>query len=197
MARGRCGRCYRNWRKRELRNGTFVKIGNVPRPLLDRLLEKTTPGPGGCVIWTATLNNRGYGTIGEGGKGGKTVYAHRASYTLLVGPIPAGLVVDHTCHNRDEACSGGPDCLHRRCINPQHLEAITSEENVSRSSASAMNRTHCINGHPFDETNTYLRPDSGSRQCRQCSRDRGRTASLNQADEALRRARAARQAVKR
>ncbi|WP_318196890.1 HNH endonuclease signature motif containing protein [Streptomyces sp. MCL20-2] len=170
--RGLCDQCYRNWRKRAIRNGTFTKIGNAHRPLRDRLLEKTTPGHGGCIIWTANLNNRGYGTIGEGGKGGRRLYAHRVSYTLFIGAIPAGLVVDHTCHNEDESCSGGPECLHRRCINPRHLEAVTSEENIRRSAASAVNRTQCVNGHPFDEDNTYVRLDTGTRQCRQCSRDR-------------------------
>jgi hypothetical protein len=170
--RGRCGRCYRRWRLQLIKSGSFVKAPPAVRPLRERLLEKTTPGPGGCVIWTASLNNRGYGKISEGGKGGKDIYAHRAAYTLFVGPIPDGLVIDHTCHNRDAACSGGPDCLHRRCINPHHLEAITPEENIKRSAASSSNWTTCVNGHPFDESNTYIRPDKGSRQCKQCGRDR-------------------------
>jgi hypothetical protein len=34
-------------------------------------------------------------------------------------------------------------------------------------------KAECINGHPFDDVNTYIRPD-GERNCRQCSRDRSR-----------------------
>lgn len=190
--RERCGRCYRRMRKQGIKDGTFVKIGRTLRPLRDRLLEKTTPGLGGCVIWTGSLNNRGYGTISEGGRAGKSLYAHRASYALFVAPIPAGLVVDHTCHNRDATCSGGPGCVHRRCINPEHLEAITPEENIRRSAASAVNWTHCVNGHPFDDGNTYLRPDNGTRQCKQCGRDRAARATDSDPnpDEALRRVRA-------
>lgn len=183
-ARGRCRRCYRRHRYHLIKAGAFVKIAPARRPLRDRLLEKTTPGYGGCVIWTATHNDRGYGQINDSGK---MVYAHRVAYTLFTGPIPDGMVVDHTCHNGDASCPGGPECLHRRCINPHHLEAITSEENIRRSEASALNWTRCVNGHSFDEANTYIRPDTGSRQCKQCSRDRRK--AVSQADEALRRVR--------
>ncbi|HWU23242.1 MAG TPA: HNH endonuclease signature motif containing protein, partial [Nocardioides sp.] len=159
----------RRHRLQLIKSGDFVKIPPARRPLRDRLLEKTTPGFGGCIIWTATTNDRGYGMTSEGTT---KLYAHRAAYTLFVGEIPPGMVVDHTCHNRDADCPGGPDCLHRRCINPRHLEATTPKENILRSAASAQNRTHCLNGHAFDEANTYIRPDNGGRQCRQCRHDR-------------------------
>ena len=31
-------------------------------------------------------------------------------------------------------------------------------------------RTHCIEGHPFDEANTYINPTTGRRQCKTCRR---------------------------
>lgn len=31
--------------------------------------------------------------------------------------------------------------------------------------------THCPNGHEYTAANVYIRPDSGSRQCRTCSAD--------------------------
>ncbi|MEU2674187.1 HNH endonuclease [Streptomyces sp. NPDC007164] len=97
---------------------------------------------------------------------------HRASYELHFGSVPEGLVLDHTCHNRDESCPGGA-CVHHRCINPHHLEAVTQAENVHRShkspSALQARQTHCKNGHPFDEVNTYYSP-AGSRVCRECRR---------------------------
>ena len=41
---------------------------------------------------------------------GERWLAHRLSYTLLVGPIPLGLVIDHQCHNLDPECLGGDNC---------------------------------------------------------------------------------------
>lgn len=45
--------------------------------------------------------------------------AHRVSHEEFNGPIPDGWEVDHTCRNT-------------LCINPAHLEAVTSEENIAR-----------------------------------------------------------------
>jgi hypothetical protein len=48
-----------------------------------------------------------------------SVSPHRFAYELLVGPIPAGLVLDHLCRNR-------------LCVNPNHLEPVTNSENPRR-----------------------------------------------------------------
>ena len=36
-------------------------------------------------------------------------------------------------------------------------------------------RTHCRNGHPFDEINTYIQPKSRKRLCRTCESERKRS----------------------
>lgn len=33
-------------------------------------------------------------------------------------------------------------------------------------------KTHCPQGHPYDEANTYVRPGTVHRKCRTCARDR-------------------------
>jgi hypothetical protein len=122
-----------------------------------------------CWLWTGGIKPEGYGDIWWHGAMRR---AHRVSYELLVGPIPDGLELDHLCHSRDRTCNAGNNCTHRKCVNPAHLEAVTSQVNVSRSlSPPALNaaKTECVHGHPFDDGNTRIRRD-GTRACRQCDR---------------------------
>ena len=46
--------------------------------------------------------------------------AHKQAYVEAKGAIPTGLTLDHLCRNR-------------LCINPEHLEPITLQENIRRS----------------------------------------------------------------
>lgn len=144
-------------------------------PAILRLLEQTTPGPNGCVIWTSGTHKSGYGIARVETR---NQFVHRALYGLINGPVARGIHIDHACHNQDTSCAGGVSCLHRRCINPHHLEAVTAAENARRSPHTQVGRnlrkTRCDNGHPFDETNTYIRPDISSRVCRKCRADRMR-----------------------
>lgn len=141
-----------------------------------RLLAKVAMGFGGCWIWTGGGNPvTGYGIFAFSGR--LKVGVHRAAYTLFVGPIPPGLQIDHTCHNADPTCLGGNTCIHRRCVNPDHLEPVTSQVNNLRASRcqTAINaaKTHCPKGHPFSEANTMLRRrkrDRFFRVCRTCDR---------------------------
>lgn len=125
--------------------------------------------PDGCWLWTGSPGRWGYAQVRMGGRAGGMVLVHRWAYENLVGPIPAGLELDHRCHTDDPTCAGGP-CRHRLCVNPEHLEPVTEQENARRSrSASGVNsrKTHCIHGHAFDEKNTLITP-KGNRSCRAC-----------------------------
>jgi HNH endonuclease len=123
----------------------------------DRFMAKVRKEPGGCWIWTACVNDKGYGHFRYGGR---IASAHRVAYEMFVGPIPDGLVIDHLCRNPP-------------CVNPDHLEAVTFRTNVVRGiGPTAINsrKTSCNAGHALSEVNTYLAPD-GRRQCRSCNRE--------------------------
>lgn len=136
-------------------------------PARDRLLAKLVPQPNGCWHWIGLLDSKGYGRIGYKGRRGETL--QRAVYDCFVGPIPDGHEIDHACHSRDEACPGGLPCTHRRCGNPEHLEAVEPEEHAKRTSASRLRAiTHCPHGHPYDADNTWI--TGGRRFCKTCNR---------------------------
>ncbi len=128
--------------------------------LPDRFWAKVdkSAGDSGCWPWTAWAKG-GYGRFWTGAR---EVPAHRVAYELLVGPIPDGLEIDHLCRNHG-------------CCNPLHLEPVTHAENTKRGSGFAAvlsTRTHCPQGHPYDEANTYTWSRRGctSRMCRTCRR---------------------------
>jgi hypothetical protein len=86
--------------------------------------------------------------------------AHRWAYHHLVAPVSADLEIDHLCRNRG-------------CVNPAHLEPVTSRENKLRGyGAAAKNarKTECKRGHPFTPENTG-RTGGGGRYCKQCRHD--------------------------
>jgi hypothetical protein len=121
-----------------------------------------------CWEWTGYLV-KGYGQFDLNGK---PVYAHRLSYQLLLGPILAGRELDHLCRNS-------------KCVNPNHLEVVTSKENTLRGvgiSAQNARKTHCVHGHLFDDLNTCIRKGTheGARSCRICNRIRTAKQERNQ-----------------
>ena len=134
---------------------------NLRRPIASRILDRLdTSDPEACWPWPGATNGVGYGVIGRGGKTGSNTYVHRVMYEHLVGPIPAGLVLDHLCRNRI-------------CANPKHLQPVTHRTNLLRGegiSGTNARKTHCPQGHLYDIENTYTYPD-GSRRCRACARE--------------------------
>ena len=121
----------------------------------DRFWSKVQVTPG-CWLWLGAPNEDGYGQYAFQEK---NWLAHRLSYTLLVGPIPESLTLDHTCRVR-------------HCVNPDHLDPCTTQINTKRGYWAT--RTHCERGHEFTTENTRIRGD-GSRACRTCHREYMRT----------------------
>jgi hypothetical protein len=126
-----------------------------------------------CIKFKGKLNGYGYGTVIYQGKRMK---ASRVAWIEANGPIPSGLVVDHTCHNeaiKQGKCKGGITCEHRACINLDHLRLITQQENIMSGLHNIDNRSHCNQGHPFIKENIMVR-FNGKRECAECNRVRAR-----------------------
>ena len=155
-ARGWCDLHNRRWR----RNGDPLDPGAViygdDEARFWSKVEKTES----CWLWTGPTDE-GYGRFfTQRERGGR---AHRWSYEHHVGPIPDGLQIDHLCRVR-------------RCVRPDHLEAVTQTENVRRGESFAVEhaqRTHCVKGHELSGDNLAT-GSKGRRICRECSRIRNR-----------------------
>lgn len=129
------------------------------------------PDLGSCWLWTASLTKPG--GHGKFWIGGSFTTAHRASYEILVGPIPDGRQLDHLCRVR-------------HCVNPAHLEPVSSGENTLRGvSFAAVNAAKdcCPSGHLYDEANTRIY--RGRRYCRTCNQNGGQARLLTAARDLL------------
>jgi hypothetical protein len=114
--------------------------------------------PDACWPWTGATDPKGYGKVRVDGK---TRLAHRVAYELGHGKTP-GPCVMHKCDNPP-------------CCNPAHLVDGTVVLNNAdciakgrlRAGIRESAKTHCPNGHAYDEANTYVDP-RGFRGCRTC-----------------------------
>jgi hypothetical protein len=120
-----------------------------------------------CWIWEGSVHTGGYGQFWFDGR---YVSSHIFAYILWNGPIPAGFQIDHV---------KARGCTSKLCCCPDHLEAVTSQVNVLRADslpARNIKKTHCPQGHAYDEANTYWHMNQ--RYCRICVRNQKKRRQL-------------------
>lgn len=115
-----------------------------------------------CISWAGRINEQGYGTVG-------VQLAHRKLWADAYGAIPPGMTLDHRCHD-PKVCTLGRQCPHRRCVNLEHLELCTPEENKARGGIGWYQKVKstCPEGHPYEGDNLLV--SGGKRYCRTCRR---------------------------
>lgn len=133
---------------------------STPIPEFDHLkFFKYIRIDGDCWTWTGGKNENGYGKFHIGRK---QYYAHRISFSVFRCDIGTGLIIDHTCKNTS-------------CVNPEHLRQVTQKTNMLENSESVSYyhslKTHCPQGHEYNESNTHIKK-KGIRECRACDRAR-------------------------
>lgn len=73
-----------------------------------------------CWRWLGSWNSgNGYSKVRWRGS---VWMVHRLIYTMVFGPIPEGMVLDHRCRRRP-------------CCNPLHMDPVTVRENTLRGEA--------------------------------------------------------------
>lgn len=122
----------------------------VDDPDLRRLIDRRNPE--GHWLWLGDIDRDGYGVVYRDGYNWR---AHRWLWALVHGLTD--LPLDHLCRTRN-------------CVNPEHLEPVTTAENNARIPTWGGNAEQCSNGHPFTPENTLTRAQ-GKRRCRICHRE--------------------------
>jgi hypothetical protein len=129
----------------------------------ERFFSKIYYAPSGCMEWTGGLSIAGYG-IFYLDSGTRIMRAHRVAYETWNEHAPKGKVIHHICENP-------------KCVNPNHLQALTYEEHILVSTKCPIYKnaikTHCIHGHLLTPDNICLHKVNGKivgRICRECYR---------------------------
>lgn len=136
----------------------YAAIRVLPASIVGKVtFDKATS----CWLWVGAVGQNGYPRVWDG----KTVaQASRVAYETLNFKLKPGIEL-------------GPLCRNKLCINDEHMERGTRSATVRRGTSWQVmaelmrSRTHCPQGHPYDDENTGHRTD-GRRTCRACNRAR-------------------------
>lgn len=119
-----------------------------------RFRAKVVKDSSGCWLWQGAHSTEGYGLFHVPSPR-RMVRAHRFAWENSGrGAIPPGLQIDHLCRVPS-------------CVNPAHMELVTSRENTMRGDGpTSINakKVRCPRGHEYSSIR------SGRRRCGECER---------------------------
>lgn len=141
-------------------HATVRPRGSPPRIICDEVMCQVPGLVGPCHVFRAYKDDCGYGRVAVDGEGMASVHVY--VWERVNGPVPDGLEIDHQCRNRG-------------CCNEDHLRAVTHQINCTENVVGSvwqlqLAKTHCPQGHPYSEENTYKY--GTNRFCRECNRIR-------------------------
>lgn len=124
----------------------------------DRIMSRVYMKPDcSCWFWRGIHDRDGYAKMTHRNR---PIAVYRLAYETFKAPIPDGMEMDHICRERG-------------CVNPSHVEPVTSRENTLRSpiAPAAINARmeKCPNGHEFSVVKFGKRTQ---RRCLICSKRR-------------------------
>ena len=131
---------------------------DVPDRVVERALANVAT-EGDCIVSLYSRGSHGYAQIGWSAGGEiQTLLIHRIAYVHYIGPIDAGLTVDHVCRNRP-------------CLNPAHLRLLPNSCNASDN---GQVRTSPTSGKTCRVCGEQKAVSNGRHYCRACNNRRTR-----------------------
>ena len=142
--------------------GEYLKKYNNANDIISKNID--CENLDGCWDWNGCIQKSGHGTVRTTIYGkSQRYYAHRISYENFIGSLDDELVIDHLCENK-------------KCVNPFHLEQVTSGENVKRYHSNrrldpyiARSESHCRRLHEYTESNTTYYGIYNQKRCKKCN----------------------------
>ena len=131
-ARSWCNKHWKRWRKHgDPQHAVKSYFRDPEASFLAR-----TEQDGTCLVWTGGRISAGYGLMA------KRKLAHRHAWERVNGPIPEGMVIDHTCHRKS-------------CVNVDHLRLATRAQNGSHLSGAHSNSKTGVRNVHLTKSGTY------------------------------------------
>ncbi|WAM17507.1 HNH endonuclease signature motif containing protein [Rhodococcus sp. JS3073] len=129
-----------------------------------RILSRVKVDPvSGCWLWQKPRKDHSYGHLSFLGR---PCRSHRVAYTLWVGAIPEGAVLDHVASR---------GCTSPLCCNPEHLEPVNLSTNTKRSYEVRFGGVDvCAKGHDLTVEENVTHRKNGQVRCLVCGRERMR-----------------------